>query len=367
MKFREIRVGELDDLIASGWYRRQKIIPITPSRALSQAINPNAHPNDIALLIAIAEDDSLVGLAGILPARLYNIPSKPDRFFYNSCWWIHPEKGRRASMPLFYRMLEITNERMVLADMTHHTEQIVEATGRFRVQKPIEGLYFWFRGGVGSLLSRKVGYSKWGKFLATPVDFVIDGMQYFRLYGLRKILTPESVSVRVVSAVQQEVKSFIDSMCANNPLTRRSFELEWVLRTPWLISRKVCKRTDHLYPFTWKVESFVQYMLRFDHNQVLIGVAMVSFRDGITKVPYLYILPGSEELVAHAFLLWLLQQPVHGLLTWNQYLLRELNPLNLPAVLKRKVYKRTAYNMALSDVLDNRFELQDGDGDAVFT
>jgi len=367
MKFREIRVGELDDLIASGWYRRQKIIPITPSRALSQAINPNAYPNDIALLMAVAEDDSLAGFAGILPARLYLTCAEPERFFYNSCWWIDPGKGKRASMPLFYRILEITGERVVLADMTMHTEQIVEATGRFRVQKPVEGIYLWFRGGAGTFLSRKSGYRPWVKLLASPVDLAINGMQYLRLQGMQKAAGSDNFTVRPASFEQQDVKAFVDRMCAGNPLTRRASDLEWVLRTPWLIPCKLCKKGAHRYPFSWKVESFVQYVLRIEYNQSLAGVAFVNFRDGIAKVPYLYVLPGSEESVAQALLLWMLRQPVHGLFTWNQYLLRELNRLNLPAVIKRKVYKRTAYNLVLSEVLDTSFELQDGDGDSVFT
>lgn len=367
MKFREIRVGELDDLIASGWYRRQKILPITPSRALSQAINPNAFQNDIALMMAIAEDDSLAGFAGILPARLYLTHNEPERFFYNSCWWIHPEKGRRVSMPLFYRMLEITRERMVLADMTAHTEQIIEATGRFRIQKPLEGVYIWFRGGTGSFLSRKSGYRPWVRLLASPVDLAINGIQYFRLQGLKKTASSDNVTVRPASLEQQDVQAFIDRICAGNPITRRASDLKWVLRTPWLIPCKLCKKGIHQYPFSWKVESFVQHVLRIEHNQMLAGVAVVNFRDGIAKVPYLYVLPGKEEPVVWALLFWLLRQPVHGLLTWNRQLLSELNQLNLPAVVRRKVYKRTAYNVSLSDILDSRFELQDGDGDAVFT
>lgn len=367
MKFREIRVGELDDLIASGWYRRQKIIPITPSRAISQAINPNAYPNDIALLMAVAEDDSLAGFAGILPARLYLARAEPERFFYNSCWWIYPDKGRRVSMPLFYRMLEITRGRMVLADMTEHTEKIVDGTGRFRVQKPAEGIYLWFRGGAGTFLSRKSGYRPWVKLLASPVDLAINGMQYLRLQGMQIAAGSDTFTVRPASVEQQDVNEFIDRMCAGNPLTRRASDLKWILRTPWLIPCKLCKKGTHQYPFSWKVESFVQHVLRIDHNQLLVGVAVVNFRDGIAKVPYLYVLQGSEEPVAQALLFWMLRQPAHGLLTWNQYLLRELKRLNLPAVIKRKVYKRTAYNLVLSEVLDTSFELQDGDGDSVFT
>ena len=367
MKFREIRVGELDDLIASGWYRRQEIIPITPSRAVSQAINPNAHPNDTALLISIAEDDSLAGFAGILPARLHLASSDSERFFYNSCWWIHPEKGKRVSMPLFYRMLEITRERMVLADMTQHTERIVQATGRFRVQKPAEGMYIWFKSGVGSFLSRKAGYKPWIKLLASPVDLSINGIQSLRLHGAKKAAGADTVMVTPASVEQQDIREFIDRMCDGNPLTRRASDLSWVLRTPWLIPHTSGKQNMHKYPFSWKVAFFSQHVLKFEHNHNLVGVVVVNFRDGIAKVPYFFVLPGSEKTVAKALLLWLLRQPVYGLLTWNQHLLREWNQLKIPAVFKRKVFKRMAYNLALSEVLEDTFELQDGDGDAIFT
>lgn len=365
MKFREIRIGELDELVATRWYRNQVVIPITPSRAISQAINPYAHPNDVGLILATGNEDALVGFVGILPARLYVSPT--ERFYYNTCWWVNPETGKRASMPLFYRMLEITGERLVLADMTPYTQQIVEATGRFRVQEPSEGIYMWFKGGLGISLCRKAGYKRWVKHLAAPFDHVVNGFRYFSISRWKNSTKDEALNVLPASLNDPDIIQFIDHCCAENLITRRTSDLAWVLRMPWLITGRGKRVPVPYYPFSWRVLSFEQNIVKFQRENELLGVSVVTFRDGIAKVPYLYCLPGKEEEIAESLLFWLLHQPIHGLITWNNYLLEAIQKTAFPVLRKKVVFKRTAYSNVLAKFLRNRFTLQDGDGDAVFT
>ncbi len=112
----------------------------------------------------------------------------------------------------------------------------------------------------------------------------------------------------------------------------------------------------HKYPFSWKVAFFSQHVLKFEHNHTLVGVVVVNFRDGIAKVPYFFVLPGSEKTVAKALLLWLLVSRFMGCLPGTAPPQR-MESMKIPAVFKRKVFKRMDITCIIG-VLEDTFELQ---------
>jgi hypothetical protein len=102
MKIREITVGELPDFVRSEEYALLKPKPITLSRALSQFKNPQARPEDVALVFA-SENHTLLAFAGILP---HAAKGSEELVFSNSGWWVHPELGRKLGLTVLLKAFQ---------------------------------------------------------------------------------------------------------------------------------------------------------------------------------------------------------------------------------------------------------------------
>lgn len=363
MTFRYIRVDELEIFIRSDWYTRLPVIPITPQRAHSQTLNPHAQPGDTALILALDEEENLLGFIGILPAS-FHVPGE-ERCFFISGWWVDPVKGSQAGMPLFFKMLTLTGNRMIFVEPTSHTEQILQGLGRFHIQDPMPGMLLWFRSRLTSRAFRKNGSTLILLPFFCIADIFLNGFQALRIYAWKRKMHPGSMQFEEFSLPNQEVSDFIDRVTENVPVCRKAFELDWVLKNQWLVQGK--GKTDIRYPFSWYARRFEQKLWTFRKNGVLVGVAMVTFRDGMMKVPYLYGQSAEKSEVAAQLLYRLSCSRGHGLFTWNPVVISALSETGFPVLFAKKVRKRNGYSSVFEPVFNGYMELQDGDGDAVFT
>jgi hypothetical protein len=364
MKLRVIRANELTRFIESDWYRDTPMLPITPERARSQVQNPNCIPEDPVLILAIDESDNLLGYLGIVPATK---PGKENqRIYYNSCWWVDPGTGRAAAMPLFYKMLELTSRQLIFVELTSQSESVIKTLGGFHHQPSALGISGWFKSGLGYYSGRA------GSGISVLFRFIDYGLNVFmglRLAVWERIYSSErpGISVEQVDMNNTDVRSFIEKYTTENFLSRTTADLDWVLKYPWLSTKPDKTGEAGKYAFSWMARSFKYIPLKIVHGSSIIAFCLITIRDGVCKIPVLYVIKEKEELAARSILNYIVHSGAHALVCWNPTILAELAKTRFPFIRKKQVEKRVAWSEKINDRIPQNWFPMDGDGDAIFT
>ncbi|MFN8209193.1 MAG: hypothetical protein U0T82_17585 [Bacteroidales bacterium] len=366
MKIRLITVSEIREFIQNEFEHFRFQLPITPERAASQAMNPHAKPGDPCLLLALGEADVLLGYLGVLP--LGEI-SAGARLFGTSCWWVDPLKGRGAAMPLFYRMMDLTQGNLLFFDLTGQTAGLLGNLGAFYLFPEKEGVYGWFRSGFTRRHGKTAGFDGAVYYMLATFDLLFNLITGWRIRGwLRKIrLEEDQIRVLCTPMPDEETGLFLQKLAEENFLIRTKQEIEWILSKPWIIQVRKPHEPRANYAFSWHANSFETSCLKVSSDSGVIGFAIVTNRDGICKVPLMYALSGQGEKIAAAVLQNIIESGAHGIISWNADILHLINNSAMPFIRRRKAIKRMAVAEKLRNEIPNEWQAQDGDGDGIFT
>lgn len=357
MIFREIKVGELVDFVHSAFYKNANIVPITPQRAISQANNPYAQPKDVALVLALNNKEEIIGFIGILPGKT---TLTEDRFFWNSCWWIDPEKGKIAAMPLFYSMLKLTKSNLIFFDLTPHTASIVAKMGF--ITNNITGTKIFLRFNLNQILPRKYAFFKLMKPILTPIDVGLN------LIFVKKPTTKAS-AYNVVKQFDASMEAFLKKfkLTMLTPLDNTFFT--WVSNYSWLTTQPnefetaIAKK----YYFSYVTQSFVVELLKITHQNELIGIVVVTCRDAEMKISYCFFDDNATEKVLEAIFNYAYNKKITTITTFHPKLEEELKLKKHAVLFSKQLNKQVGYPKKCNTLGITTRLFQDGEGDAIFT
>ncbi|MCA1759829.1 MAG: hypothetical protein LC658_08670, partial [Bacteroidales bacterium] len=343
MKIREITVGELPDFIRSKEYALLKPKPITPRRALSQFKNPQARPEDVALVFA-SEDNTLLAFAGILPHAAQDLK---EPVFSNSGWWVHPELGRKFGLPVLLKAFQHCNGRMFLTDCTAHTKSILDKTNLFHFIPPVTGSRFFLRFYTSSLLRRK-GKKGPVTFVFSIVDKLLNIPLSYFVSIVQNKKQNDGFSIDAVKILNSEHNAFIQKNPGKSFLTQDAGKLNWVVQYPWVTTES--DNTADLYPFTHKVESFKQEFLEIRHNKRLAAILLLSVRDNHASVPFIYFEKNVLNHVAQMLWNYLVKIKVDSLVVFHQELEEALRKNKRIWLIRKDISRYAGYSKELKDL-----------------
>ncbi|MBW6484474.1 MAG: hypothetical protein K0B10_15645 [Vicingaceae bacterium] len=357
MIFREIKVNELVDFVNTPFYKNANIVPITPQRAVSQANNPYAQPNDVALVLALNNKEEIIGFIGILPGKT---TLTDERFFWNTCWWIDPEKGKIAAMPLFYSMLKITKSNLIFFDLTPHTASIVAKMGF--VTNSITGTKVFLRFNLNQILLKKYAFLK----IMKPILILIDA-------GLNSVLAKKSakkeLTYQVVTQLDKTMEAFLNKF---KPTMLTPFDntfFTWVSNYSWLTTQPnefetaIAKK----YYFSYVTQSFNIELLKITHQNELIGIIVVACRDSEMKIPYCFFDDNATEKVLEAIFNYAYDKKITTITTFHPKIEEELKLKKNTVLFTKQLVKHVGYPKKCDALSIAKKLFQDGEGDAVFT
>ena len=123
-----ITISELESFVQSPAFQQAANIPISTRRAISQANNPRAQPDDVALVL-IYEKDILLGYLGLVPDYLY-VNGQPERICWMSCIWVNPEaRGKGIAKQLLHSAHERWEGRLLATEFTAPAKQLYDKLG----------------------------------------------------------------------------------------------------------------------------------------------------------------------------------------------------------------------------------------------
>jgi len=361
MEIRAISIGELPEFIASETFQHMDPVPITPERAISQSRNPRARPEDPALWIAESDQGEVLGFIGSLPA--YDVHNR-RRLGYNSGWWVDPEHGRNAALPLFSSFLSYWDGQVAFADMTPSTHAIIRQLGfcHTRTQKLFQGYIRLSRGRLAKRTGKGAGILS---MLLVPAAGFLNLVQRARLSLAVCMKSPLTMESR--EGIDEEICSFISSHQKKDFLQRSPEDYRWIEAYSWLRKREKGPIQDEgRYPFSHDVFDFQRDWLISRRDGVITSVMMTSRRDGDLKVLYYF---GDRPLDAMNILKYriLRDRSTGSLILDHPRLMEHTGKLRSICFFSRL---RTRYVGVSSKVLGELPEdlvIQLGDGDAVFT
>ncbi len=371
MILRQIKISELVALTESPEYKTWTNVPISPARAYSQSLNPCSQAEDIALVIALDEKSGeLLGFAGSYPSRL----QKPDfkRYTWNSCWWVAEGVGAEVSMQLFVNFLKSWDKNVAFSDLTDKTFKIIRSLGFCHcMERP--GVVLDIRPGFVSRI-RAIYYSKrkirsLAKLLLyTGIPWLADLLAEIVLFIPFRTGKRQGYSRKPVFLDFPEEKDFV-FMKRTGTGSIHNPESEELKMPSW-----ICKPTGEnvflrmKYYFSSFAFRYKTFWLRWETDDRINALAMLSLRDGVLKTLYFYCEDGFSQYFPGEIMNYCFRNPGIRTIVTAQPLLTEYVSNRKFFILSRRMYTRYS---AVSNEIMKYFErppvLQDGDGDYRFT
>lgn len=386
MQVREITIGQLADFVHSELWHALEPKPITPLRAVSQSMNPRAHPEDIALIIAF-EEKRLIALAGILPNYLHG--ETDQKAASNTCWWADADKGRQIAFPLLMKAYALCHERMFMTDLTPHTLSILEKTGRFDFPAIPNGIRGFLKFNLHEVLPVKMPSLQkirpLLRFLDNSVNVLLSPFRIINktkfkvrditvepqtgqvVFNRSSHLMGKEIKIKILNSLTEEMHAFIEGHSHDEFIRRSGKDLEWMVNYPWITNDQHSSLSWVDYPFSHLVKSFEQYFLHFSTSGKTLGILLISIRDGHMKVPYAYFDKSDALLILKEIYRQALLKDAVTLTLFLPELVKAMHSSAHPFIFKKRIRRLAAISKPLSALFGQYPRLQDGDGDVAFT
>ncbi len=383
MEFVYLRLHELEKFAEENFSDKKSTIAITPWRAASQVKNPFAREDDVLMIVAKDKTGKIVGYIGILPFILRGNTEIP--IYYTTCWRAEPCAEKGTGNQLLKRFLQYTNNNVLFSDQEERTAGIIARAGDFHVGYR-NGVLLRFRyalhtrtrylkkNGVKMLLIHILHISGILKIF----DFVLN-LFYDR--NIKKYLNDEiqpvsnlnvnnsvsTCSSKTLSIIHAEpdedTYQFILEHTPANAVTLVNARLvDWWKNSNWLIQqRPEIRDVNERYYFSSFANDFHYDWISVFEDESRIGLACLSFRDGIVKTLYLWYKEDCSETFFNALIREILQDKNnHTLISFHEKFVEFLLKMNIPAIsrLEKKRYTAIPKKYFKFDYL-----MQDGDGD----
>ncbi len=239
-----------------------QFIPITMQRALAHANNPYAAKDDVALLVAVDEDDDIVGFFGILPLLLRH-GEELFKVHWFTTWSVSSKvRGAGVGAQLMAEALSLKQDYLIVGSV--HARRVCRKND-FWERAPLR--YYWLDAtGMGHLnplvwlrrVLRKVVHrlhlkrevplkTKWTKrvdgwfapwmkkmvygLVSGPRDSLLAGIHYEEVTRLRALPTTPGLRPQV------ELYRGVDA-------------INWMLQYPWIVDEGQSVTEEMQYYFT---------------------------------------------------------------------------------------------------------------------
>lgn len=370
MKLVEVKVGELITFTQSELFSQMKQIPVSSPRAYSQYLNPSASASDVALVYALSGDNTLAGYIGILPASVITGGHDSQKIYFNSCWWVHPVWGKTIGMKLFYRMLQLTGNRMMFFELTPRTENILRAMEGMVFPPSLSGMkaYLGIPLPVSLLRILPVNRPVHG-MLHAAVSVVNFPLHMRNRRRLSRMKISAALSIEYIGFPDESLWQWTRQFNRAKAVFRGYEEMRWVSENPWMIeAQSPYKRELKKYFFSLITTRWSQFWVRVSLNGRMAGLFCITSREGNYRIPYAWFSKDDSDTMGLAITEILVRGKALSVTCFNLQVVNALKKAGGKFFLHTKpLSKVMAWTAETNSLLKEGFEIQDGDGDAVFT
>ncbi len=366
MKILIYTLEELPDLVEATWFKTSAVLPISRHRALSHFHNPRAKKEDQVLWL-LFEEEQLVAYRLVLPDVIY-LQDEPIRIAWVSCIYVHSDwRGKGYAQTLTRLAAEAWKGQLMGTEFAPSAHTMHQKGGVFSDFSTSEGIRLYFKLQLSKLLPQRVSFFRFFRLGLILLDGIINSFQWARL-KLYSFKLPSSLSYKKLDRINDTTWNFIVPFQKNEFTRRSQKELNWLLQYPWIIETKHPSDEAQRYHFSAEARQFKQKVISIDWKNQLIGVLIISIRDGHLKIPYAYFHKSNTAQIAQVIKDILIKNKIYQLTIYHTHLVDYLKQHSFPAIVKKIISRPFMYARGLSDELkDQDWYFQDGVGDAGFT
>ncbi|MEM9917118.1 MAG: GNAT family N-acetyltransferase [Bacteroidota bacterium] len=364
MRVRHISIEELGTFIGSEEFRRMPDLPISSLRARSQASNPLARAEDVALIL-FYEKDELLAYLGLLPDQTIDTAV---RFAWMSCIWVSPTaRGRGLAGKLLEEAFNCWEAKLLATEFTAPAKRLYDKTGRFDDLALKQGIRAYLRLNMADLLLAKNPKYAPYKSLLRLGDGCFNALNSLRLWW-KKTSRPSNVRLAKFDEVDEDAWQFLKRHAPPTAFQRNRQALNWLLKNPWLSSDDLARKEQGRYQFSVYADHFEFVGLKIFEGDVLKAWMILACRNRALKIPYIFLQKGCEAMVAKEVENYMLSKGLYILTTYDSALRTHWQKHQGTFFLIRPFNRPYLISKALKSILPVREEIfQDGEGDCAFT
>jgi GNAT superfamily N-acetyltransferase len=366
MEVQTIRIGELRGWVESDAFRQMPVIPISPQRAISQAQNPRAKPDDVALVL-VWSNGALVGYLGALPDLFFISGSEPQPAAWLSCIWVSPlHRGKGIAKIMLEHMLEAWQFRVVLTEYTPEVGHLYRQFKHFTESTPSGGFRGYLRPNFAQILPPKNPIFEKTKPLLRAADALLSVPNHLRIKCLHsKIKTPQT---KEITDFDKAVATFISALQSGELAQRDPATLRWMLQYPWVRESPEPDDFDRRYHFTARARQFKTKALLVLEQGETIGFLLLTLRDGHLRVPHAWHGDEHTAQMARVVFAQAIEMGASTLSLYHPRLTRFCQITRTPFFWEKPLRRTYFVGKGLADMLQQQpLAFQDGDGDVGFT
>ncbi|HYW96042.1 MAG TPA: hypothetical protein VE870_10675 [Bacteroidales bacterium] len=302
MEFIRVKKHELERLAETMFARKGSQVAITPWRARSQASNPHARNDDVVMIYARDDNGYLAGFTGLLPGLLNGREDLP-RIHWVSCWYADPAyRGGKVAVPFLNDSLEITGSRIIHTDINARTASYLERLGDFSIRKR-DGVLLRLRSSLHTRAMYLKPVSARNRFLRTlaaaGILKLVDALiNVSRKRGQGSFLLQQitGVSLHTFDFPSDDQLDYIRQKARREFIRPDRKLIEWWMAAGWVTKKEAGNASlETRYYFSAFAGDFHFTWLEVDGKEGRLGIALLNFRDGTVKTPYLWYEKEKED------------------------------------------------------------------------
>lgn len=350
------------DFVESDTYRALDNVPISKSRAYSQANNPRADAEDL-LLVAQFDGTKTAGYLGVLPDYVV-VNGEKRKMGWLTCFWVDDAyKSKNVAANLFLRVIRAWKKNIFITNIVPWLEPVYQKTKMFQPTKYKTGIRLYLRFNFADILPPKHSFFETAKPALRLTDQVLNSV-----LSVRNLWTGKSrnITCREFSNFDDVPANLLATTTANWPVRGKN-EFDWLCAYPWVSQGKPTGESKKYY-FTSQSARFWQriFTISDPNNQATPkAAAMITIRDNHLTVPYCFCQSNDFfPQLASTIISIATEKRVSMITVFHPELALALAKQKKHVLFSKKVTKPYFISINFPEVTDLHF--QDGDGDCAF-
>lgn len=359
----DIRVYTLDQLeshIQNTYSNPKKVCPLSPLRLNSYLKNPRAEKTD-PVLFELWQNERLIAYRTVLPDLLFDLQGKSRRFAWLSGNWVDPEFRRKGfSTKLLQRAEASWDGSLIYTNYAPASKAVYDRTGQFPLLVQRDGRRFYLRAATEDLLGERLG----AKAILRLGDITVNQLFKQRIKDFEPVDNLEC-KVERVSTLNPDLEELILRVQESSLFRRTPEVFNWVLQHPWLTEEK---RASLNYHFSYQATRFENILFKFTLPDKSMGLLWLLIHNKTMTAPYVFsdsdqIYPYMARTLTHQMIS---SGCAHSTIR-NHHLTKAMIAFKNNFLFIRPMPQQLFAHRKIINQIPGNMEIQDGDGDVVFT
>lgn len=364
---RKIYIKDIPELLNDAAFWKHEFLSVSRHRLYSHYKNPNAEPDDLALLLGYT-DGQLVGYMGVFTDKII-LDGKPNKIGWLSTWWVHPKtKGSGIGREILNTMYESLNGQIGISQFTPSAKRVYDKSGYFYTLKESKGIKAVLRSNLGFVVPAVYEKSKALLPLLRCADSIlnifINAKLALQQSSVRNQL--KAATVDYLNTIDPETEAVIRKYDKSHIAPKSPAFFEWLKAYHWVQEAPLLElsRKDR-YEFSIYDRKFNIYLMKISVNGECIGLLVLQRRNYVYKVLFSYFDEKDAGIAANCLKLQAMRQNIREIICYDEAINKHLKKSSL-FLYKTKKHKESIISKVFQKENFEDVVVNFGDGDCSF-